>query len=98
MWGASHTTIQESNVSEVESRPGEDTENIESKKLSPDISSIQSTENNRQEHPAFEDNIETNTESKEDEDKDKAKDERGKGFPAMDLPRDESASRLETGI
>ena len=68
---ASHTTIQESNTIEVEPRPKEDTENIESEEtqLSQDMSSIRSTENNRQEHAAF--NIETKIKSKEDEDKDK---------------------------
>ena len=60
------------------------------------MSSIQSTENNRQEHAAF--NIETKIESEEDEDKDKADDERKEGLPAMGLPRNESASRLQTSI
>ena len=60
------------------------------------MSSIQSTKNNRQEYAAF--NIETKIESKEDEDKDKADDEREKGLPAMGLPRNESASRLDTSI
>ena len=69
---------------------------IEKTQLSQDMSSIQSTENNRQEHAAF--NIETKIESKEDEDKDKADDEREKGFPAMGLPRNESAARLDTSI
>ena len=49
------------------------------------MSSIQSTENNRQEYAAF--NIETKIDRKKDEDKDKADDERVKGFPAMGLPR-----------
>ena len=46
---ASHTMIQESNAIEGESRPGGDTENIESGKTqsSQDMSSIQSTENHR---------------------------------------------------
>ena len=86
---ASHTTIQESNAIEVESRPKGDTENIESEKtqLSQDMPSIQPTEKNRQEHAAF--NIETKIESKEDEDKDEADDKREKGLPAIGLPRNE---------
>ena len=60
------------------------------------MSSIQSTENNRQEYAAFD--IETKIESKEDEDKDKADDEREKEVPAIGLPRNEPASRLDTSI
>ena len=60
------------------------------------MSSIQSTENNRQEYAAF--NIETKIDGKKDEDKDKADDEREKGFLTMGLPRNESASRLDTSI
>ena len=69
---ASYTTnteIQESNVNEVESKTGRDTENVESEKpqLSQDMPSTHSTENNSQEYPAFKDNIVIETKGRSDE-------------------------------